>query len=304
MKQKNKIVLFSVLAVFALIAVLAVPSALADVPPSKTYPANAVWFDPEDSSVAEYCDTVDVDVWITTSEPTISFVGVIDYTFCCANVTDFRCNETNWDLYCEADLTPGHVVIGAATWRTNGNPAGLTHIGTLTIHCCNETSDCLTDLTWDTEKSYIENPDYEEITPVSWHDGTFTCGERFEPCLGDCYADPACTGDPTTTNVPCYGCLGPNGAGGWKPTTRCPGRDLWCPDMCFNECPACCDGNDNDNDGLVDCPDDPECACCCDYTETPEDPAPCVPELPTIALTGIGMLSLVLLAHGRRQKRE
>jgi hypothetical protein len=42
--MKNKIVLFSVLAVFALFAVIAVPSV------SATYPANAIYLNPEDSS--------------------------------------------------------------------------------------------------------------------------------------------------------------------------------------------------------------------------------------------------------------
>jgi hypothetical protein len=71
-----------------------VPSALADVPPSKTYPADAVWFDPEDSS-AEYCETVDVDVWINISNNyTIDVYGVFDYPFDCVNVTrscDYTC---------------------------------------------------------------------------------------------------------------------------------------------------------------------------------------------------------------------
>ena len=42
--MKNKIVLFSVLAVFARFAVITVPSV------SATYPANVIYLEPEDSS--------------------------------------------------------------------------------------------------------------------------------------------------------------------------------------------------------------------------------------------------------------
>jgi hypothetical protein len=183
MKQKEKLVLFSILVVLAVIAVIAVPSALADIPPSKTYPANAVWFDPEDSS-AEYCETVDVDVWINISiDYTIFFYGVFDYTSSCADVTKFVGNMTNWPTFCEAGLTPGHVIISAANAIIPATPPGVTHIGTLTIHCCNETSSCITDLVWDTEKAYIENSTYEEIMPVTWYDGTFTCESQEKPDL-------------------------------------------------------------------------------------------------------------------------
>ena len=183
MKQKEKMVLFSILVVLAVIAVIAVPSALADIPPSKTYPANAVWFDHEVSS-AEYCETVDVDVWINISPNyTISFHGEFDYTSGCVEVTKFVGNMTNWPTFCEAGLTPGHVIITGANAIIPANPPGVTHIGTLTIHCCNETSPCLTDLVWDTAESYIEGPDYNEIKPVTWHDGTFTCESEEKPDL-------------------------------------------------------------------------------------------------------------------------
>ena len=125
-------------------------------------------------------------------------------------------------------------------------------------------------------------------------------------CLGDCYNTTAignnCTGNITATNVSCYECLGKIGVS-WRPVTRCPGRDLYCPDWCFNACPACCDGIDNDADNKIDCPGDDGCACCCDYTETPEEPAPCVPELSTLVLFSIGLLALAGYV-GLRKKRE
>jgi hypothetical protein len=58
----------------------------------------------------------------------------------------------------------------------------------------------------------------------------------------------------------------------WKPTV-----DLCCPDWCFTECPACCDGLDNDYDGQGDYFYDDGCTCCCGYTESPEGIEPCGP---------------------------
>lgn len=181
-KMNAKVILFSVLAVFVLFAVIAVSSAIADRPPSKLEVGSSVWFDPVASS-AEYCETVDVDVWIQTVVPSAGFYGVFDYTFCCANVTKFVGNYTNWDIWCEANLIPpGHVKIVASTLESN--PANQpVHIGTLTIHCCNETSSCLTDLVWDTGESYIEDPDDNEILPVVWVDGTFSCESQGKPDL-------------------------------------------------------------------------------------------------------------------------
>jgi hypothetical protein len=187
-------------------------------------------------------------------------------------------------------------------------------VGTLTIHCESEEG-CATPLEFIEGSTLFDDTGME--VSATWVNGTFTCEVPPPECLGDCYSGPVtgspdcynCTGDLVDTNVPCITCLGVAGQPGiglsWKPTTRCPGRDLWCPDCCYGECPNCCNGIDDDGDGLIDCPADDGCACCCDYTEEPEEGKPCVPELPTIALTGIGMLSLVILLRRRqRQKRE
>jgi hypothetical protein len=119
-------------------------------------------------------------------------------------------------------------------------------------------------------------------------------------CLGDCYSEPDCGGDVTATDIPCWECIGILGDS-WKPTTDC-GCDLTCPDdACYNFCPECCDGSDNDGDGTIDCPYDEECACCCDFTEGDNDSTPCVPELPSVVLISVG---LMMLAGYVRMRRE
>ena len=294
--MKNKSKLFGVLAIFAL---LAVPLALADVPPSKTYPANSVWFDPEEEYI-EGCETIDVDVWINTSVAVAGFHGEPIYTPGCVNVTKFVGNTTNWGLFCEAGLFAGRVRITASTMSEN--PAGVIHIGTLTIRC-EGTGDCVTQLIWDTGESYMEDPDDNELSAVTWHGSTFTCVAGAQPpCLGDCYND---TGALVAGNVPCYLCLNstnPNGT--WEnyefDSPCAPGTTV--PRRSYDYCPECCDGvNNSDGDDLIDWPADPECACCLDETEAVDEgcPVECVPELPTLALAGIGILGIALLARKR-----
>ena len=143
---------------------------------------------------------------------------------------------------------------------------------------------------------------------VSWYWSSYSTGTGTNPgnsdmliqidveklpaiCLGDCYSEPDCGGDVTAMDVPCWECIGILGDS-WKPTTDC-GCDLTCPeDACYNFCPECCDGFDNDGDGTIDCPYDEECACCCDFTEGDSDPTPCVPELPSVVLIPVGLMML------------
>jgi len=132
-----------------------------------------------------------------------------------------------------------------------------------------------------------------------------TLGGSEPMCLGTCYNGTVCEGDVIAENVPCWECLVEEGRA-WQPTTNCPDRKLHCPDgICFvgeDGCPACADGIDDDEDGLVDCAD-PECACCCDATEDDTDPTPCVPELATFALIGVGLVLVVgLMRFGRRKR--
>jgi hypothetical protein len=119
-------------------------------------------------------------------------------------------------------------------------------------------------------------------------------------CLGDCYLELDCEGDITAQGIPCWECIGQLGES-WKPTTDC-GCDLTCPEgACYNFCPECCDGFDNDGDGTIDCPYDEGCACCCDFTEGDNDSTPCVPEMPSIVLISVGLLMLAGYARVRRK---
>jgi hypothetical protein len=268
--------------------------------------ANEVYLDPQASKCVACGDTADVEVWVNATE----FAGgQINMTYdpTCANVTSWAQNTTNfmiggWTHYegrewiTFSTLTPIQPPVLTGTYR----------IGTLTIRCECEKG-CVTPLEFIAGSGLFD--DAGKPVPANWVNGTFTCGPPQPECLGDCYDTPAdgtnCTGKIIAKDIPCYECLGTGMGASWHPTTRCPDRDLYCPDWCFNECPACADGIDNDKDGLTDCPADDGCACCCDYTEEPDEGEPCVPELPTIALTGIGILSLVLWVRSRRgQKRE
>ncbi|MCK4733616.1 MAG: hypothetical protein KAT65_14275, partial [Methanophagales archaeon] len=179
MENKSKIALSGIIAIAVLAAVLAIAlsSVSADIPPSKTYPANATWFDPEDIRVPGYCDSKWVDIWINTSVPTMGGRITFDYTYCCANLTDnvtqWVGNTTNWPTYIDANMMPGRVIIG---FGNMAGISGLVHIGAIKIHCCNTSSCCITNLKWNTTDptwySYITG-----VTNINWVNGTFRCGE-------------------------------------------------------------------------------------------------------------------------------
>jgi hypothetical protein len=114
--------------------------------------------------------------------------------------------------------------------------------------------------------------------------GTFTCGE----CLGTCCNDSACT-QPYQTNIPCKDCI--NLGKYWNPN-----QDSACfaesapSNLCLNYCPQCCNGTDDDADTYIDYPSDSECTCGLDPSEW--EKLPPIPELPTIFLFGVGLLTL------------
>ena len=138
------------------------------------YP-NKVYFVPEDVRVPGYCDTTTVGVWTDTNVSIASGYIVFEYTQCCADVTNFQFNTTNWqhpDCAWFDDL--GRVRIKFLNITANG--PGPVHLGDLTIHCCNESSYCVTDMVWNVSyPSYLEDDMGNEITPVNWKDGTFRC---------------------------------------------------------------------------------------------------------------------------------
>ncbi len=109
--------------------------------------------------------------------------------------------------------------------------------------------------------------------------------------LGSCYDATDCTGNIIATDVPCYECMDRLGGRSWNNSSS--GRD-WC----FNYCPACCDGVDNDNDSFIDYPADTGCSCCYDYTETSDSSEPCIPEWSPLALLVCGLIIIIFVHNG------
>ena len=149
----------------------------------QTYNANATYFVPEDIRLSGYCTDTTVDIYVNTSVAITGGVLDFTYTFCCTNVTDFTINTTNWANFLSGVvLTPGkvHIVVG----QPAGVGPGRVHIGTATIHCCNESIPpdcCVTNLAWDTVASYVEDAQSPpKKIPLSWKDGTFMCGNPIE----------------------------------------------------------------------------------------------------------------------------
>ncbi|MFZ2070757.1 MAG: DUF3344 domain-containing protein, partial [Halobacteriota archaeon] len=110
-------------------------------------PAAEVYFVPEDIRIPKYCDTTDVSIWINTEDVITSGLMEFEYTYCCMNVTGYTINTTNWVPPSAMSLTPGKVriILNAAGL---GVGPGLLHVGNITVHCCNDTGYCFTDLTW------------------------------------------------------------------------------------------------------------------------------------------------------------
>jgi hypothetical protein len=145
-------------------------------------PNATVYFEPSDIRLPKYCDTETVGIWINSTAALASGTIIFDYTSCCANVTDFAQDPVSFpglggDM-CVATLTPGRVKILFATGLQYGFPANIpVRLGNMTIHCCNASDFCMTDLTWNcTDSDFIlKDADAVTITPVKYEDGTFAC---------------------------------------------------------------------------------------------------------------------------------
>jgi hypothetical protein len=240
-----------------------------------------------------------VELWVDYDDTDLTYGAVlyqvdIHFDAGCVDITAADFSASPFGAHMFTPYAPGVVRILEDNFGTMTPIASGTYkMATLTFH--GSSASCVSDIWFD--ENFVSDINAGPIANL-YTDGTYTSGDEEPQCLGDCYYNSDCT-ELMAENVPCYECLGAMGGASWKPTTQCPGRDLQCPDMCFTECPACCDGIDNDGDGLIDCPADDGCACCCDYTETTESPVPCVPELPTFALASIGILGIALLARKR-----
>ena len=265
---------------FAIFVVFTVPAAA----------QNEVYLFPHQSN-ATYCNTVEVQIW---ANATNFQSGQINLTYdpTCANVTNWARNTATFPL-------GGWTHYDGREWITFTAMAPMTGeymIGTLTIHCVNDSAEgCETPLAFIEPSRLID--DLGVPVTATWTNGTFNC----EPsqCLGTCCNDSECT-DPFATDVTCKECI--TAKKYWKPN-----KDANCfngpeherLDLCLGNCPHCCDGEDNDYDGKTDFPADPECTCGLDPSEA--DPLPPIPEAPSIILVGIGLLALMLLMRWQRR---
>ena len=259
---------------------------------------------PKDSNVSAGGDTVEVELWLDATDPAASGVVRINYTYCCANITSYTADKTFFEdvgiVRTDGQLNIGFAHFDSATSLPANQPVGSYHLGNLTIECCS--GDCMTDLLLvDCELFDWYGYGPAGSLPFLTTNGTFTCGEPVESeCLGDCYN---ATGTLIASDVPCYECIGVGTDVSWEnyefDSPCSPGTTV--PRRPYDYCPECCDGVNNDGDNLIDWPADPECACCLDETEAVDEgcPVECVPELPTLALAGIGILGIALLARKR-----
>ena len=145
-------------------------------------PNATVYFDLSDIRVPEYCNNKTVGVWINTTAALASGTIIFDYAPCCANVTSFTQDPVSFPglpgEMIMGTLTPGRVKVDFATGLQNGFPPNIpVRIGNITIHCCNATDYCMTDLAWNCTDPAVNLKDAlnNAITPVKYESGTFRC---------------------------------------------------------------------------------------------------------------------------------
>ena len=171
--MKNKTVLFSVLAVFALFAVIAVPSV------SATYPANAIYLEPEDSS-GLYCENSTlVEVRVNASVVTTGVQTDIYFDPTCVNITDVDYTGSAWPPLAPPGWTHwgDHVTLIGIFMA--GVPAGDNLFATIRLHCVNEGC-CISDLEFHDDIVLDSTPAPIDITA---YDGMFTCEIPEKPDL-------------------------------------------------------------------------------------------------------------------------
>jgi hypothetical protein len=171
--MKNKIVLFSVLAVFALFAVIAVPSV------SATYPANAIYLNPEDS-IGWYCENNTlVEVRVNANVVTTSVQTDIYFDPSCVNITDVDYTGSAWPPFAPPGWTHfgDHVTLIGMNFA--GAPAGDNLFATIRLHCVKEEY-CPSDLEF--RGVIVTDSTYTPIDTTAY-DGTVTCVPPGEPDL-------------------------------------------------------------------------------------------------------------------------
>jgi hypothetical protein len=170
--MKAKIGLLTVVALLVMVAMTGTVTAFGD---SAT---NVVRFDPVDSSVPEYCQTVEVQVYADLVEDCAGGSLEITYNPACANVTDWALNMAVWPGGTWDSTVTGEewITFGAMMPQT-----GTVLIGTLTIHCVCDASDCTTALTFGDRSALLPPPPDPGKLVVDFQPGSFTCGGPCEP---------------------------------------------------------------------------------------------------------------------------
>ena len=127
------------------------------------------------SSGATYCNTTGVEIWVNAT----NFQGGqinLTYDSTCADVTNWKGNVITFPLGTWTHSVGGEWIIFTSMVST-----GLTGeylIGNLTIHCNVSEEECSTTLDFITKganPSKLIDPHGDEITGVTWTDGTFEC---------------------------------------------------------------------------------------------------------------------------------
>jgi hypothetical protein len=237
--------------------------------------ANTVYFDPDPSSAAPG-NTTTVTLWLNASDGVASFNTWVHFNLSVVNITSGTAGDfPNGPFGLES--FGDYVKIGG--FSSNGHDqTGHLKLADLTVKAISPGTSTL----W-----YTNNRLYNEtsvLVSATWINGTFTCGE----CLGTCCNDPSCT-QTAQTNIRCKDCIDLGKY--WKPNQDSACFAEYTPsDLCLNYCPQCCNGTDDDADTYIDYPSDSDCTCGLDPSEW--EKLPPIPELPTIFLFGLGLLTL------------
>ena len=283
--MQNKAIMFGVL----MLMIFAVSAASAD---------NKVYLDPIGIDIPD-CGTKDVSLMLNSSDGVAGFQADIKFDSTVAEITNVVFSGDYNNMFSTATPYSGYYrVIGV---NGVGDTSGEQTLATLTISCvkCDDSSH----IEFTEENGMVlQIANFSgAVLPATWTGSPVACGPPpTDDCLGDCYN---ATGGLIASNVPCYDCIGIGTGVSWK-NYPCPAGTggCTCPEMPHEICPQCCDGIDNDGADGTDWPADPKCGCCIDGNETDGTdpcPPPCVPELPTLALAGIGILGIALLARKR-----
>jgi hypothetical protein len=135
-------------------------------------PENVVYIDPKDSS-APFCREKEVEIWANAND---FYGGQINlmYDPTCANVTNWERNTTTFPLGGWVTLTDGEEWITFSALPPTALLTGEYMIGTLTIHCVNDSKEgCKTPIDFVEPSTLFD--DGGNPVPANFIDGTFEC---------------------------------------------------------------------------------------------------------------------------------